>query len=147
MIIDNLENAVQEPNNYAYRDALMQASLYGGIVIAHSGTTLQHSIGYPLTTKFGTPHGMSNGIVMEEIMKIYYPGIQKEIDGLLDYLNITLEDFFSWLKKFDLNLNEKLDEELIDYMTDKVMATRNMALNPISVSREEVKELYRKISL
>ncbi len=146
LILDNLEKAVESPDNYSYRDALMQASLYGGIVIAHSGTTLQHSIGYPLTTKFGTPHGMANGIVMEEIMKIYYPAIKSELDELLEYLGMSLEDFFTWLKKFDLNLNEKLDEELIDYMTDKVMATRNMALNPISVSREDVKELYRKIS-
>jgi len=147
LIIDNLEKAVNEPNNYSYRDALMQASLYGGIVIAHSGTTLQHSIGYPLTTKFGTPHGMANGIVMEEIMKLYYPEIKQELDELLDYLAISLEDFFSWLKKFNLKLDENLDEELIDYMTDKVMATRNMALNPISVSKDEVKELYRKISI
>jgi alcohol dehydrogenase len=145
LIINNLEKAVQEPNNYSYRDALMQASLYGGIVIAHSGTTLQHSIGYPLTTKFGTPHGMANGIVMKNIMKMYYPHIKQEIDDLLVYLKMSLEDFFSWLKKFDLKLNEKLDEGLIDYMTEKVMATRNMALNPVDVSREEVKELYRKI--
>ncbi len=147
LIIDNLEKAVNEPKDYSCRDALMQASLYGGIVIAHSGTTLQHSIGYPLTTEFATPHGMANGIVMEEIIKIYYLAIRDEIDELLEYLSMTLEDFFTWLRKFDLKLNEKLDEDLIDYMTDKVMATRNMALNPITVSKEDVKELYRKISL
>lgn len=146
LIIDNLEKAIEEPNNYGYRDALMQASLYGGIVIAHSGTTLQHSIGYPLTTKFGTPHGMANGIVMEEIMKIYYPAIKTEIDELLGFLSMTLTDFFNWLNRFNLKFEEKLDEELINYMTEKVMATRNMALNPITVSAEEVKELYRKIS-
>lgn len=147
LIISNLEKALQEPENYSYREALMQASLYGGIVIAHTSTTLQHSIGYPLTTKFGTPHGMANGIVMEEIMKIYYPSIKPEIDELLEYLGMTMEEFFTWLKKFDLKLNEKLDEELIEFMTDKVMATRNMALNPLTVTKDEVKALYRKISL
>ena len=147
LIIDNLEKAVQEPNNYSYRNALMQASLYGGIVIAHSGTTLQHSIGYPLTTKFGTPHGMANGIVMEDIMKIYYPGVRQEIDGLFEYLCISQNDFFNWLKKFDLQLKQELDEELIDFMTAKVMATRNMALNPINITSADVKELYKKISL
>ena len=147
LIIDNLEAAVKEPSCYSYRDALMQASLYGGIVIAHSGTTLQHSIGYPLTTKFGTPHGMANGIVMEEIMKLYYPHIKQEIDDLMTYLAMDLQDFFTWLKKFDLHLKEELDSDLIDYMTAKVMETRNMALNPTQVSQKQVKELYRRISL
>ncbi len=147
LIIDNLDKAVKEPLNYSYRDALMQASLYGGIVIAHSGTTLQHSIGYPLTTKFTTPHGLANGIVMKEILKLYYPAIKLEIDNLLAYLSLTLEDFFSWLDSFDLTLKQELDEDLINYMSDKVMETRNMALNPISMSLEDVKKLYRKISL
>lgn len=147
LIITNLAKAVEDPNNYSYRDALMQASLYGGIVIAHSGTTLQHSIGYPLTTKFATPHGMANGIVMKDIMNIYYPGVKKEIDELMEYLAMTLSEFFAWLEQFNLVLKEKLDEELIEFMADKVMETRNMALNPINVTKEEVKELYRKISL
>lgn len=147
LIINNLEKAVNNPCDYSARAALMQASLYGGIVIAHSGTTLQHSIGYPLTTKFGTPHGMANGIVMAEIIKLYYPEIKSEIDDLMAYLAMTQEQFFAWLQKFDLTLKEKLDQELIDYMTEKVMATRNMALNPVLVSSDQVKALYRKISL
>lgn len=147
LIIANLEKAIANPSDYSARAGLMQASLYGGIVIAHSGTTLQHSIGYPLTTKFGTPHGMANGIVMEEIMKLYYPHITKEIDDLMEYLSLDMNEFFAWLKKFDLSLQEKLDEELIDYMSRKVMETRNMALNPLDVSLEDVKSLYRKISL
>lgn len=147
LIIDNLETALDNPDSYQARNGLMQASLYGGIVIAHSGTTLQHSIGYPLTTKFGTPHGLANGIVMEEIMKIYYPHIKEEIDDLMTYLALDLTSFFAWIKKFDLNLKEKLDEELIEFMSQKVMETRNMALNPLSVSKEQVKDLYRKISL
>lgn len=147
LIIDNLELAIKEPNNYGARDGLMLASLYGGIVIAHSGTTLQHSIGYPLTTKFGTPHGMANGIVMEEILRLYYPHIKQEIDDLMAYLQMNLTEFFLWLKNFSLQFEEKLDEKLIDYMSQKVMETRNMALNPLQVSIEDVKELYRKISL
>ncbi len=146
LIIDNLETALTQADNYEARAGLMLGSLYGGIVIAHTGTTLQHSIGYPLTTEFGTPHGMANGIVMEDIMELYYPHAKSQLDELFDYLNMTKTDFYSWLKKFDLVLNEKLDEELIEYMTEKVMATRNMALNPLSVSTEQVKELYRRIS-
>ncbi len=84
---------------------------------------------------------------MAEIMKLYYPVIKSEIDDLMAYLGMTQEHFFAWLQKFDLTLKEKLDQELIDYMTEKVMATRNMALNPLLVSSDQVKALYRKISL
>lgn len=147
LIIENLEDALKNPHNYEHRDALMQASLYGGMVIAHSGTTLQHSIGYPLTSQFGTPHGMANGIVMKDMINLYYPAVEQEMQDLLAYLNITLNDFFTWLDKFDLVLNKKLDNELIDSMTEQVMQTRNMASNPVAVDSAKVKELYRKISL
>ena len=147
LIIDNLATVLEDPTNYEAREALMRGSMYGGIVIAHTGTTLQHSIGYPLTTKFCTPHGLANGIVMKDIMELYYPHAKAGLDELFDYLKMSKEEFYNWLEQFNLMLNEKLDEELINYMTSKVMATRNMALNPLVVSQEKVKELYRNISL
>lgn len=147
LILDNLIGALKDPAKYEHRDALMQASLYGGIVIAHSGTTLQHSIGYPLTTKFGTPHGMANGIVMKEMINLYFPTIEQEMNDLFAYLNITLEEFFAWLDNFDLVLEERLDDETIAKMTSETMKSSNMASNPLEVSADKVEELYRKISL
>lgn len=147
LIIDNLELAMKEPDNYEARKALMQASLYGGIVIAQTGTTLQHSIGYPLTTKFGTPHGLANGIVMEEIFKMNYPHITKQLDDLLAYLKLSQTEFFAWLRKFDLVLNEKLDEDLIDWMTVRATKSSNIIKCPLKITPEMVKQIYRKISL
>ena len=145
LIIENLPKTLKSPTDYSSRDALMRASMFGGIVIAHSGTTLQHSIGYPLTTKFNTPHGLANGIVMQDIMELYYPHIKEPLDSLFSYLNMTKDSFYKWLEQFNLTLDNDLNSELIDYMTTKVMATRNMALNPLLVTEDDVKKLYRNL--
>ena len=68
LIYNNLSNVLDNPSDLDGRTALSQASLYGGITIAHTSTTLQHSIGYPLTSVLGVPHGLANGIVMQQIM-------------------------------------------------------------------------------
>ncbi len=46
------------------RDELMLISLLGGITISHTGTTLMHSIAYPLTYFHGTAHGLANAFVL-----------------------------------------------------------------------------------
>ena len=69
-IYENLPRLMKNPDNREARSETMRASLYGGLVIAQASTTLQHSIGYPLTTVYGVPHGLANGIVMRSIIEL-----------------------------------------------------------------------------
>ena len=45
---------------------LLYGSTVGGAVISHTGTTIIHSMGYPLTYHKGLPHGMANGMLLIE---------------------------------------------------------------------------------
>lgn len=46
------------------REALLYASTLAGLVISHTGTSIPHTLGYPLTYFKGVPHGRANGILM-----------------------------------------------------------------------------------
>lgn len=145
LIIDNLEKCINYPDNYAYRENLMLASVYGGIVIAHTSTTLQHSIGYPLTTVYGLSHGFANGVVMKDIMNLYYEHLNGRLDELFTFLKISKEEFFNWLDKFNLVFNGKISDEFLQTRIPEVMNSRNMALNPLKVNEEQIKNIYLKL--
>ncbi len=146
LVIDNLKTAIKEPNNLKARAAMMQAALYGGMVISHSSTTLQHSIGYPVTTVFGVSHGLSNGIFMKAMMELYYPHIKRELDDLFENIKMTKLEFYAWLDDFKLDAPEmEMTEEFISKRVKEVMGSRNMALNPFEVSQKQIEQLYRDL--
>jgi len=71
-------------NHEKSRVDLAKASLYAGLCISQTRTSICHSISYPLTTHFGIPHGLACAFTMIEIIK---------------YLNIKNSFFFMKLAK------------------------------------------------
>lgn len=145
LIINNLSAALKHPSDLAARTALSRASLYGGITIAHTSTTLQHSIGYPLTSVYGVPHGLANGIVMQQIMELYYPAVSAELDELFSFLRMSKADFFRWLDSFQMHMETKLTPDFIEAKIPEVLASRNMANNPVTASEDDIRALYESL--
>ena len=146
LILQNLKPCLLDPTNLKYRENLMLASMYGGIVISQTSTTIQHSIGYPLTTAFGLSHGLANGIAMKPVMKMFYPYLNKELDELFNYVEITRHEFFEWLDQFRMRPQIDLTDDFINEKANEVCKSRNMAINPIKIDFEGVRKLYKKIS-
>lgn len=145
LIMQHLPLVMEHPENLESRTALMQASLYGGMVIAQSSTTLQHSIGYPLTTEYGLEHGLANAIVMKEIFELYYPVVKTVLDELFTTLGISSDAFFTWLDALPFNRTVPISEEFISRAVPQIMGSRNMALNPRTISAEEIAGILRRI--
>jgi alcohol dehydrogenase class IV len=136
---------LSKPENYLAREELMRDALYGGMVIAQGSTTLQHSIGYPLTSFYGIPHGLANAMVMEDIMELYYPAIQQELDDLFSYLQINKDNFYTWLKSLPFERKIDFSEDFIDKAIPQIMSSRNMALNPLPVTEQQVRTLLENL--
>ncbi len=146
-IMKCLPQILQDKENYAARVELMQASLYGGMVIAQGSTTFQHAIGYPLTSHYNIPHGLANALAMEAVMELYYPAVKAELEGLFAYLNCTYSSFISWLKVLPFQQHHALSDSFIEEAIPLVMSARNMALNPVEISEEQVRLVYEKIRM
>jgi alcohol dehydrogenase class IV len=141
-IFQNLPKVLQDPRDLEARQEMMRASLYGGLVIAHASTTLQHSIGYPLTSVYGVPHGLANGIVMRSVMELYYPGVSKELDDLFASLSISREQFYEWLEALKLSIDIRISDHFIDEKLPEVLTSRNMANNPFEISEDDIRKIY-----
>ncbi|MCL1827788.1 MAG: iron-containing alcohol dehydrogenase, partial [Candidatus Cloacimonetes bacterium] len=145
LIYDNLSLCLKDLSCIKYRHNLMLAANYGGIVIAHTSTTLQHSIGYPLTTVFGVSHGLANGLVMRQIMNLYEPHIKDRTDRLFVKLNITKDAFFKWLDSFEMVFEGKIDEVFLKNRVPEVLKSRNMTLSPCVVNEQEITNIYKTL--
>jgi len=144
-IMKFLPMVLTQPENYLAREELMRDALYGGMVIAQGSTTLQHSIGYPLTSFYNLPHGLANAMVMEDIMELFYPAVHQELDDLFSYLQISKEDFFAWLHSLSFERKIDLSDDFIDKAIPQITGSRNMALNPLPVNEKQIRAILANL--
>nr|MDK2850148.1 hypothetical protein [Candidatus Cloacimonadota bacterium] len=145
LIIDNLSLCLKEPNHLPAREALATASLFGGITIAHTSSTLQHAIGYPFTTEFGIPHGLANAMFMRQLMDFYAPSIEAELSTLFDSLNMSREKFYAWLESFPIQVKVDLPTDMLEEWIPTILTTRNTKLSPRIPTEAQLREILKTV--
>ena len=85
--------------NPKLRENLAKASLFAGIAISQTRTSICHSISYPLTLKYGMPHGMACAFSMLEVYKFNAEFIKDDLEIIAFNLKqdpyVALENIFS----------------------------------------------------
>lgn len=145
LIMQNLELCLKEPNYLPAREALMRASMLGGVIIAHTSTTLQHAIGYPFTTLYDIPHGLANGIFMRQMMDFYYSEIGDEIAKVLEMAATTREAFYAWLKTLPLDIKVPITDEIIEAKIPEILGARNTEISPRKPTEAELRALLKTV--
>lgn len=124
------------------REKLMMASTLAGMVIAQTGTSLPHGLGYALTYNKGLPHGIANGILFAEYLKSF-----KNTDKVSKLLyNIGLKDLNEFEKLFSnlINILVQIDEEEIKSYTNSFMTNKAKLKNhPETISYDEIYLIYK----
>jgi alcohol dehydrogenase class IV len=124
------------------RESLMYASMLAGTCIAQTGTTVVHSIGYPLTYYRNVDHGRANGLVMHGFLKFIEnrnPGVHE----LLEVMGMGSTDEFGAVMNDLLGEREKLSEDEIKLFTDTVLKSKNIANTMPQPSRQDIEDIIR----
>lgn len=96
LIVNNLYDAMQNPNDTALREKLAFADTLAGISIANVGTTLPHSIGQPISGRYpNVSHGLSLAVIYPQFLEFTYKS--------------CVEKFAKVARIFDSSLNERDD--------------------------------------
>ena len=86
------------PNDPELRRKLSLASLFAGLAISQTRTSICHSISYPLTLKYGVEHGMACAFSMLEVFKYNSEFMKGDIELIKYHLNqdpfLVLEGIF-----------------------------------------------------
>lgn len=151
---------VKEPENLEAREEMAFASILAGIAMSHCCGTLPHGLGCPLSGHFGVPHGLAVGVLQryglifmgntcdEECQRIVSYVMQGKIcekevarekliqmvDYLFDQIGCEKD-----LKQFHLT------EDGIEQMVEDAAIHGCTGLNPVEVSKKEIREIYLKV--
>lgn len=68
------------------KGCLLYAAALAGIVIAHTGTTMLHAMGYYLTLQHGIPHGMANALLLPALLEHLHTHLPDKVRAVLQLL-------------------------------------------------------------
>jgi len=70
---NNIVQAVNEPTNVDARNEMLMGAMLAGQAFSNAPCAAVHALAYPLGGFFHVPHGLSNALVLTEVMKYNQP--------------------------------------------------------------------------
>ena len=70
LVFENLPEACRNGDNLQAREAMAQASYYGGLAITNAMVGYVHAVSHNLGAKYGVPHGLGNAMVLPHILEL-----------------------------------------------------------------------------
>ncbi len=128
------------------RARLLYASCLGGIVIAHTGTTMLHAMGYYLTLRHDVPHGAANAMLLPVLLDHIRQHIPDKVAAVLALVpgGKTLEEYLCSLG-VDCRLRScGMTREEFAPFTQYVLGKKNTPATVGAVDREILMGLLEK---
>jgi len=122
---------------------LLAASTIGGIVIANTGTTAVHAMGYSLTYFKNIDHGRANGLLMTEFLKYverHEPRLVRTILGAMRFRTLAA---FSDSVDGLLGEREYISADSAAVYAAKAVRTKNTANCILIPTQEDLEEIIR----
>lgn len=161
LIAENIQEACENGSNIEARSALLLGSMYGGLCLGPVNTSAVHALSYGLGGKFHVPHGLSNAILMPEVLRFNLSANPKRHADVARALGITLEGSdediaLAGIEKIEAiskacNIPQRLTEigvteDVLPELADIAMkVTRLLKNNPREVTREDAIGIYKKL--
>jgi alcohol dehydrogenase len=152
LVLEFLPVALNKPNDLSVRSNLMHASLLSGLAISQTRTALAHSISYPLTARFGLPHGLACGFTLPEILRFNADAAPRSSHPFVllpDRLGFAGHRQFAdelefWLGKIQINswLDKYLPESVrLEDLSGEMYTPQRAGNNIRGVSEADIKRI------
>lgn len=141
---DLVESEEDQLPTYEAREKLLLGSTLGGMVIAQTGTTAVHAMGYSLTYFKDIDHGRANGLLLGHFMKLVEADAPLLTDKVVQAMGV--EDIDAYIDLMDALLLEKepMNSEEIDKFSHKAIQTPNIKNCVVTPSREDLAGVFTK---
>lgn len=119
IILRDLVELSQNLHSLKLRSNLMLASIYAGLAFSNTQTALAHALSYPLTMRFGTPHGLACSFSLPLLLECLPR--KSHAFALLSPFKLQLLQIFD---KLEISVSPK-DYGLNDEFIDEIFSTLN----------------------
>jgi len=134
------------------RKELILASMYAGLSFSNTKTAAAHSISYPLTLRYGIPHGIACSMPLFPLLKINRKGIEDKLVKLfMNCRSRNIEEFEQRIKeavagKVLFSLSEfGVNEDELDGLVGESFTKERMANNIIELNSRDVRSILGEI--
>ena len=143
-IVRNYDGLLHDTLTAEQRDELLYASMLGGAVIAQTGTTAVHSMGYSLTYFWETDHGRANGLLLADYLRLLLERGYEKTSQVLDLMGMDHpEALRAWLDSL-LGQRETIAPAEVEKFSSIAIQAGNIANCPTALRREDLAEVYRR---
>lgn len=150
MILANIDSYLSMDNSVD--DIILKAANLAGKAINISQTTAAHAMSYKITSLYGIPHGIAVAVCLPQVWSFLIKNQNESIKNSLQLIdnsfnclsdNDSLKLFTGLLEKNNIKINIK--ESDLDVLVESVNLIR-LKNYPLQISKEDLKNLYYKIS-
>lgn len=107
-------------NSLEARSKIMEASLLAGFAISNTRTALCHSMSYPITARFGVPHGLACGFTMPAVLNFNKEADDGRLASLAAMLGQkTVEELSESLVELFIRL--EVYQEILQYVKNPLV--------------------------
>ena len=127
------------------REALYHASIYGGLSINVTGTTMPHTAGYLLTEQYGLAHGTACAVFLPE----FYQLNKREVPGLTEQFLADIGcgeiEFLHILEATMPEYHVEMTEEEIDREHGRWIGNASLQNGVAVMDAEQMDEMLRRL--
>jgi len=161
LINNYLRRAVKNGNDKEARYYMAIGSLYGGIAITNSGTGGVHALAYPLGGKYNISHGLSNSILLADVMEFNAKAVpekfikvaeimgiettnfpkEKVVESVVDEIRKLVKDVGITIEGFEVS------EKVLDNLATLAISEQQRLLenNPRPILYEDARQIYKNV--
>lgn len=161
LISKYLRRAVRNGSDKEARYYMALGSLYGGIAITNSGTGGVHALAYPLGGKYNISHGLSNSILLAEVMEFNAKAVpekfikvaevmgiettifseEKVVKSVVDEIRKLVNDVGIAIEGFEVS------EKVLDNLATLAISEQQRLLenNPRPISYKDARQIYKNV--
>ncbi|WP_394958709.1 iron-containing alcohol dehydrogenase, partial [uncultured Helicobacter sp.] len=135
LIVRILPDLAENLQSFELRESMLYASMYAALAFSNTQTALAHAISYPITMRFGVPHGLACSFSIPLLLDCLPKCEAREI---LSPLSGAIQELFATLK---VSTNPR-DYGLDSVMIEEIFASLNARAKNGVFELEEVKRIF-----
>ena len=158
----SIRTAYRDGKNLQAREDMLLGSYFGGASIATSSTVAIHALSYPLGGKYHIPHGLSNAILLPDVMKFNLDACEAKFANLAKAMGLDIQsctqrqaaekliaEFYALIRDLNIKCDLKsvgITEETLSELADAALTVKRLLdNNPKMMTKTDIIEIYRKI--